>query len=101
MDSRAVIIASCWFAIAIISAMYLYIGGVNLATEIIVGILVLVAFIITFAVGFGIEAMREEMRGKRPPSPTQVQISSELTDIKNTITELAKKVDSIQKELEE
>lgn len=81
--------------------MYLYVGGVNLTTEIIVGILVLVAFIITFAVGFGIEAMRVEMREKRPPSKAQEQISAELMDIKNTISELAKKVDAIQRELEE
>lgn len=101
MDSRAAIIASCWFAIAIISAMFLYVGGVNLATEIIVGLLVLVAFIITFAVGFGIEAMRVEMREKRPPSKAQEQISAELTEIKRTITELAKKVDEIQRELQE
>lgn len=101
MDSRAAIVGSCWFAVAIISAMFLYVGGVNLGTEIIVGLLVLVAFIITFAVGFGMEAMREEMRAKRPPSPTQTQISSEVTDIKNTINELAKKIDAIQKELEE
>ncbi len=101
MDSRAAIISSCWFAIAIISAMYLYAGGVNLATEIIVGLLVLVAFIITFAVGFGIEAFRAEMREKSPSSKTQVQISAELTEIKTTIGELAKKVDAIQKELEE
>ncbi len=61
------------------------------------GLLVLVAFIITFAVGFGIEEMRE----KRPLSKTQIQISSELADIKTTIAMLAKKVDEIQKELQE
>ena len=60
MDSRAVIIASSWLAIAIISAMYLYVGGVNLGTNIVIGLLVAVAFLITFGVSFGLEGMRQQ-----------------------------------------
>jgi hypothetical protein len=101
MDSRAAIVSSCWIAVAVISAMYVYVGGVTLETDIIVGILVFIAFIITFAVGFGFEAFRAELREKSPPSKTQMQISSELAEIKTTITELSSKVDSIQKELQE
>ncbi len=59
MDTRA-IIASCWFAVAIISAMYVYVGGVNLETDIIVALLVGVAFVVTFGVGFGMEYMRNQ-----------------------------------------
>ena len=97
MDSRAVIIASCWFAVAIISAMYLYVGGVTLVTNIVVGLLVFVAFILTFAVAFGLEGMRQDS----PAIKSKIQMSTELTEIKATVSELAKKVDAIQKELSE
>ncbi len=97
MDSRAAIIASCWFAIAIISAMYIFVGGVNLWTNIIVGLLVFVAFILTFAVAFGLEGMRQES----PVTKAKIQMSTELTEIKSSVSELAKKVDAIQKELNE
>jgi hypothetical protein len=97
LDSRAVIVASAWFAVAIISAMYIYIGGVTLTTNIIVGLLVIAAFGMTFAVTFGIEGMRQES----PQTKAKVQMSTELTEIKGTVNELAKKVDAIQKELQE
>jgi len=97
VDSRAAIVASCWFAVAVISAMYLYVGGITLTTNILVGLLVFVAFMITFAVTFGLEGMRQES----PMVKAKVQISTELTEIKTTVSELAKKVDAIQKELEE
>ena len=97
MDSRAAMVASTWFAVAIISAMCIYVGGVTLTTDIIVGLLVVVAFIVTFGVTFGLEGMRQES----PLTKAKVQMSNELTEIKATASELAKKVDAIQKELEE
>ena len=97
MDSRAAIIASCWFAVAVISAMYLYVGDITLTTNIVVGLLVFVAFMTTFAVTFGLEGMRKES----PMTKAKVQISTELTEIETIVSELAKKVDAIQKELEE
>jgi hypothetical protein len=97
MDSRAGMIASCWIAIAVISAMFLYVGGVNLGTDIAVGLLVILAFIVTFALSFGLEGMRRY----GPPSTTQVELSRNLNEMKTAISDLTKKVDAIQKELEE
>ncbi len=97
MDSRAAIIASCWFAIAIVSAMFIFVGGVNLGTGIAVALLILIAAGVTFGVGFGLE----EMRQHGPLSRTQAQISGELTEMKAAIGELTKKVEVIQRELEQ
>jgi cell division protein FtsB len=97
VDSRAVVVASAWFAVAVISAMYLYVGGITLTTNIVVGLLVVVAFLITFAVTFGLEGMRQES----PQAKAKLQMNTELAEIKATVNELTKKVDKIQKELEE
>ncbi len=97
MDSRAAIVASCWFAVAIIFATYILVGGVNLTTNIIVGLLVFVGFIVTFGLTFGLEGMRQES----PLAKAKMQMSTELTEIKSTVNELAKKVDANQKELQE
>ncbi len=66
MDSRAGIVASTWIAIAMISSMYIYVGNITIETDIIVALLVAVAFMITFAIGFGIEAMRHRMENDSP-----------------------------------
>ena len=97
MDSRAAIVASCWIAVAIISAMYIYVGGVTLETDIIVVLLVGVAFIVSFGLTFGLEGMRQES----PLTKAKIQTSAELSEIKTTVNELAKKVDAIQRELQE
>jgi hypothetical protein len=97
MDSRAAVVASTWFAVAIISAMYLYIGGITWTTNIVVGILVFIAFIITFAITFGLEGMRQES----PQTKAKLQMNTELAEIKTAVNELSKKVDAIQKELVE
>jgi hypothetical protein len=97
LDSRAAIVASCWIAIAIIAAMYIYVGGVTFWTNIIVLMLVAVAFIVTFGLTFGLEGMRQES----PLTKAKIKSSEELTDIKATVSDLAKKIDAIQKELEE
>jgi hypothetical protein len=97
MDSRAAMIGSCWIAVAAISAMFIYVGGVNWGTDIAVGLLVIVAFIITFGLSFGLEGMRRY----GPPSTTQVELSKNLNEMKTALSELTKKVDAIQKELDE
>ena len=97
MDSRALIVGSCWIGIAIIAAMFIQVGGVNLGTEITVGLLVVLAFITTFGVSFGLEGMRRY----GPPSTTQIELSRNLNEMKTAISDLTKKVDAIQKELEE
>lgn len=64
VDSRAAIVASCWIAIAIISAMYLYIGGATLWTNIIILILVGIAFVVSFGLTFGLVGHAT----RKPPS---------------------------------
>jgi hypothetical protein len=100
MDSRAGIVASAWIAIAIISSMYIYVGGITLATDIIVALLVALAFMITFAIGFGVEAMRRKLEDDSPMTKVKIQMATEMTDLKTAVNELSKKVDAIQKELE-
>ena len=100
MDSRAGMVASTWIAIAIISSMYIYVGRISIATDIIVALLVAVAFMITFAIGFGIEAMRHKLEDESPTTKVKIQMANEMTDLKNAVNELSKKVDAIQKELE-
>jgi len=54
MDSKAAIIASCWFAIAIISSVYMLVFGrevdVMFGVFIPIGFLILVAVLVTFLV---------------------------------------------------
>jgi len=96
MDSKAVINASCWIAISIIAATYIYIGGVNLTTNIIVGLLVVATFGFSFVLTFGLEGMK--MRS--PEAKAKIAMSAEITEIKTTVSALSEKVDSIKKELE-
>ncbi len=91
-DSRAAVVASTWFAAAIISACISSLRN-NADNKHSRWITVFVAFIITFAVTFGLEGMRQES----PAAKAKVQISSELGEIKTTVSELTKKVDAIQK----
>jgi len=49
------------------------------------------------AVVFGLEGMRQES----PLTKAKIQMSTELTEIKANVGELAKKADAIKKELEE
>jgi len=54
MDSKAAIIASCWFAIAIISSVYMIVFGkeidIMFGVFMPIGFLILVAVIVTFLV---------------------------------------------------
>ena len=55
MESRAAIVVSCWFAIAIISVAYMWIfadklGDVLFGVFLPVGLLILVAIIVTFGI---------------------------------------------------
>ena len=94
MEGRAVIIAACWIAIAMISIVYIWVGGINLTTDIAVGVLVSVAFVVTFGVGFG--ELEQIMRSKQ-----EDKTSSEISELMSQISEVAKKVDDIKKALEE
>ena len=55
MDSRAAVIASCWLAVAIISSVYMFVfadkvGDVLFGVFLPVGLLVLVALVVTMVV---------------------------------------------------
>jgi hypothetical protein len=55
MESRAAIVVSCWFAVAIISVAYMWIfadklGDVLFGVFLPVGLLILVALIVTFGI---------------------------------------------------
>lgn len=97
MDSRGIIVASVWFAVAIFGAMYLQVGGISLMTSIVAILLFGMAFIITFAITFGLEGMRQES----PQAKVKLQMNTELAEIKTAVADLTKKVDAIQKELDE
>jgi hypothetical protein len=57
LDSKAAIIVSCWFSVAIIAAVYMWVFadkiGDAFGVILPVGALVLVAFIVTFGITFG------------------------------------------------
>ena len=58
MDSKAAIVASCWFSVAIIAAVYIWvfsdkIGDILFGVFLPVGALVLLAFVVTYGVIFG------------------------------------------------
>ena len=55
MESRAAIVVSCWFAVAIISVAYMWIfadklGDVLFGLFLPIGLLILVAIIVTFGI---------------------------------------------------
>jgi hypothetical protein len=87
--------------VMIIASTYLAIGGINWGTNIAVGLLVAVAFIVTFGVAFGLESHQAQLDKERPSTKALAQMSIELTEMKSMVSDLAKKVDVIQKELEE
>jgi uncharacterized protein HemX len=101
MDGRAIIIGFTWFAIMVISATYLSIGGINWSTNIAVGLLVAVAFVVTFGISFGLATHQAQLDKENPSTQALAQMSTELTEMKSMVSDLAKKVEAIQKELEE
>ena len=55
MESRAAVVVSCWFAVAIISVAYMWIfadkvGDVLFGVFLPIGLLILVAIIVTFGI---------------------------------------------------
>ena len=101
MDVRGWILGSTWLAIAVIASMYLYVGKISWETDIAVGILVAIGLVLTMIIGFGLEYFQTIMEKERPSTKALAQMSTELTEMKSMVSELAKKVDAIQKELQE
>lgn len=100
-DVRPVAIAFTWFVALALSVLYLNIGKMSLGTDIAVGLLIIVAVVVTLAVTFGLEYYQTKMDKERPSTKTLAQMSTELTEMNLMINDLTKKVDSIQHELEE
>ncbi len=99
MESRAFIIGACWIAVALISIAYIWVGGVNTSTDIAVGLLVLLAFMITFGVGFG-ERFGTERDRELQAQPV-LKVLDEIADMSSRMDEISRKVDEIKKALEE
>ncbi len=101
MDSRPVILGFAWLAVTVIAAMYLAVGGINWGTDIAVALLVMTAFVVTLIVGFGLEYFQTKMDSEKPSTKALAQMSTELSEIKSNVNDLVKKIDAIQKELQE
>ena len=93
MDSRAVIIASCWLAVALISSVTIWLEVTYFHTYsgYFVMLLVLGAFIVTFGVAFGF----------RPERTPEIELLSELQNIRSRLEVLTREVEDIKKTLEE
>jgi len=95
MDYRAGIIVSCWFAVAIISSVYMWVfasklGDVMFGVFLPVGLLVLVAIIVTF----GVASIGEsEKKG-------EAKCSSDLQDLRSKLDVITKEIEQIKKETE-
>lgn len=101
MDVRPWIIGSMWIAIMITAASYLWIGKISWETDIAVGLLFAVGFIMTMIFGFGLEYFQTMMDKERPSTKDLTQMSAELTEVKAMVSELTKKIDAIQKDLQD
>ncbi len=94
MEDRAAIIVSCWFAMAIISVAYMWIFRSELADILVgvfipVGLLVLVAVLVTF----GLYNMTPAPRETKPPSDQQ-NLASKLDAITKEIEDLKKQIEN-------
>ena len=90
-----------WLAIMVTAATYLWIGKITWGTDIAVGLFFAVGFIMTIIFAFGLEYFQTMMDKERPSTKALAQMSTELTEMKSMVTELTKKVDVIQKDLQE
>ena len=66
MESKAAIVVSCWFAIAIISSVYMFVFGrevdVMFGVFMPIGFLILVAVIVTFMVMSSLESEKSHTK---------------------------------------
>ena len=101
MDARAWIIGVIWLAIMVIGSMYLWIGNITLYTDIVIALLFAVGLAVTIILAFGLEYFQTQMDKEKPSTKALAQVSTEVTELKAIVTEIANKVDAIQKELQE
>lgn len=95
MESRAAIVVSCWFAVAIVSSVYMWVFGSELGDILFgvflpIGALVLVAIIVTFGVASGFEPERKREAGS----------SSDLQDLRSKLDAITREIEQIKKEIE-
>ena len=95
MDYRAAIVASCWFAVAIISSVYMWVFGSKLVDIMFgvflpIGLLILVAMIITFRVASSFESEKKH----------EDKSSSDLQDLRSKLDVITKEIEQIRKEIE-
>jgi hypothetical protein len=101
MDPRGTTVGFAWIAVMAISVMFLYMGGITWFTSLAVVLLVGVAFVVTFGVTFGLASHQAQLDKDSPQTIALTQMSTELSTLKTTVTDLSKKVEAIQKELED
>ena len=95
MEYRAAIIVSCWFAVAIISVVYMWVfadkfGDVLFGVFLPVGVLVLVAFIVTFGIASSSE----------PKKKDEAKSSNDLQNLTSKLDVITKEIEQIKKEIE-
>jgi hypothetical protein len=101
MDPRGITVGFAWLAIAAISVTFLTMGGITWYTTAAVVLLVGVGFIVTFGITFGLASHQAQLDKDSPQTIALTQMSSELTALKTTVNDLTKKVEAIQKELDD
>ena len=95
MDYRAAIAVSCWFAVAIISSVYMVVfadklGDVFFGVFFPIGLLVLVAIVVTFYVATSSEPVRKH----------EARSSGDTQDIMSKLDAITKEIEQIKKDLE-
>jgi len=93
MESRSMIVLATWISVSVISVFFVWVGGASLGNYIFVGLLILFALGVTF----GISGMRELMPDKKP----EIQMLTELQNIKTKLEALSKEIAEIKKTIQE
>jgi hypothetical protein len=101
MDPRGITVGFAWLAVAAISVTFLTMGGITWYTTAAAILLVGVGFVVTFGITFGLASHQAQLDKDSPQTIALTQLSAELKDLKTTVTDLTKKVDAIQKELDD
>ena len=101
INSRSAVVISCWFAVALISSVYIWValgggflGDIMFGLFVPVGLLVMVALVVTFGLPASETSSETETK-------LETTFSSGLREINSKIDSLIKEVEAIKKTLEE
>jgi len=101
INSRALVVISCWFAVALISSIYIwvalgggYLGDIMFGLFVPIGLLVLVALVVTFGLPSREDFSEREIK-------LETVFSSGLREIDSKLDSLIKEVEVIKKTIEE